>query len=688
MLQDKSESMPISQGKGLSFSEKIYQDYTNYRDDSTEWRIECDKMRKFYFGHQRSSDLAAKYRKRGWSDVVVNKIRPLLRNRVSMLVASKPEGKVYGVGKEDISTAQALEEFMDFHFYNSDGQIQMEDASMSSQREGISYFVVYPDKMANYGMGELKFGVESYENVFCKKTARNWDLSDSTRIIHSKMVDMDDFILRHSNLNFTYDTLMPFSHHDDIPRWTGKEVHENEEAIGLPEQYSSGFDQYLLREFDVYDSIYEQKQIVMHKPTQTIEVLPDDYTITDDEHRLINDGVIWIGFVPVPRIKWTKMIGNGSRQKIIDSLILPIEYKPIIPIHDERTGNALSLGEVKFYYGLQEMLNQSTSLMILHAALGSLYRVVVDSGTMSPEEKDQFKQDFGIPGAVLNMQYDRERGKFPFEIIKPEPINQTFWTMIQHWGMELEYESQIQSMSWGDPTKAPETFAATMQIHEWAQNSLRIPLNHTEIAIQRVYECFLQWSRSFYGYRWFDVVRNGENADNFINSPIPRPSPTIPNQRSTHDIRELRARYRVRMGSTAPSQSLAYMNMYNQLSQKYPVFLKSLVQYLDIPADEKRELIQAVDIVGRQQSTIKEQEEFIKILQRTVQNLQARDVEHEKEHKIDRMLIQVEKEMAKLRADTDSIKKDFEVKNEKQLLQQEKKEIQNRKQATSKEESS
>ena len=134
-----------------------------------------------------------------------------------------------------------------------------------------------------------------------------------------------------------------------------------------------------------------------------------------------------------------------------------------------------------------------------------------------------------------------------------------------------------------------------------------------------------------------------------------------------HDIRSLRARYRVRIGSTAPSQSVAYMNLYQQLSQNHPVFLKQFVQYLDIPPDEKNELIQSVDLVAQQGSTIQQQEQLIKMLQNTIKNISKENLDLEKRHKVDRFEGMLVKKMAKMEANLSKMMGDLKFKGEKEI---------------------
>ena len=636
-----------------SFERKAYEDYTQFKDDTADWRRETDKMRKYYFGQQYSSAMSDKYAARGWSDLVINKIRPLIKSRISRMIAGKPQGKVFGYKAADMTTAYALNEFLDYHYYNSDGAFQFEDAATYQLREGVGYLIVTRDWDSDYGRGELKIIAESFENIFTRKSARSWDFKDGGRIIHSRLTDKSDIEYRLNDWLGGVD-LNSFLHPFDIPEFDGKKKDQKKDSVGLPRVLSGG-NRYI-REFDVYDLVKKEVRAIHYIPTNTVIVVDDNYKVNNEENKLIKDGLIRFDKFMVPRVQYTKFIGNGSNSKRIgDQEILPIEFFPVVPLHNERTGNSCSLGETHFFYGMQEMLNQSAALMVMHAALASLFKVIVDTRKYKGD-LDTFKEEWAALGAIVGLEADPETGKFPIEIIRPEPINQAFWSMTQYFGSELEYQSMSSSTSWGASGKyTPESAPPLLLLNEWNDNSLRLHLNHFELGIERLYTVLLQWSKGFYGFKTFPVKRNEMEVENFVNSKIPLDTGIVDKNgmpiMSTNNIKDLKTRFRIKLGSTAPAPTQQYLQIFQQMAQQYPVFLKFMIKYMDIEPSEKAELMESVDILKQQQVQMQQLEGSLQAVSKALKTEMAKNIEMEKGHKVDQASIRLEKILMKEKAD-------------------------------------
>lgn len=630
---------------------ELYEHYSKILDDTRDWRVNRDKMRKFYFGQQYSSSLSEKYAERGWVDIVINRVRPLLRTRVSMLIAGKPEGKVYGVQKGDIATAIALEEFLDWHWYKSDGQIVAEDINMAAQREGVGYFVLWFNNKLDWGRGELQVDSETFEHVFVDKAARKWDFGDAPRIIHSKLVRPEDFRIRFPNVGITDENVHQYLHTYDIPEWAGREQSEDEQTIGTPMTME---DPRYIREFDVYEKFYKDVRILHYLPTGTVTVIEDDYVLTEGDKELIAQGIIREAEAPVPRIKWTKFISSGeARGKILHEETLPITNYPIIPVQDERTGNAMPLGEIDFQRGSQELLNKCGSMILLNAALGSSFKMLVDSGAAGIDI-EKFRSQWAIPGYVHDMKKDPLTGTFPIEIVRPEAINPAFWNWMQAMMHELEFQISTFSVRTGDASQAPETYGATLQIGEWAQDILRMPLNHWELALQRQSELLLEWSPNIYDqYKSFEVLREDQPDEQFINAPFPM-SAFTPGGRvqSQNNINTIKARFRIRSGSTMPSMATAHMMLYGELAKNDPYWRQYLVDYLPVKEkDQIKKELSLVNQVGNENEQLKQAVTVMQAeMQRMYQEIQANDKQ-----------IELEKFRTKINAELERFKADLEV---------------------------
>lgn len=575
-------------------AKKIYEWYEVIKEDTLTWRMERDRCKKVYFGNQWESSVATRLRERGQIDVVINVIRTLIRNRVSSMIAQKPTGKVYGMNSKDVETAIALEDFLDWHWYNSSGQIRAERVVMGAQREGVAYFIVYEDPKADFGRGELKIGDLTYRNVWIPKTAgKEWDFSDSPYIIVSKLITDTEFYRLNpghkGKLTNDY-----FCTNDEI-YWSGQKEHAEKDQIDFPQDTQ---EQLFIREFDTYEKFYKDTRIIYHIPTGTIQIIADDYTLTDGENDLVGQGIIKELTTTVPRVKYTKTYGD----KIFKySETLPISNYPVVPIVDEDTGNACPLGEIDHNFGVQELANKAWSMIVLNASLASNMKMVLDPAAMMGKDIKDLREDWAAPGAMISMPINKATGKFPFEIIKSEPLNQAFYTIFERLAQQIQFGTATFQSKLGDTSQAPDTYSATLQYGEWQKDNLRIPLSRLEMGIQRIFETILEWSPYYYDYpKYFEVVgSDGEPKMQFVNQPSPKGT--------QHDISQIKAKFRIRMGSTMPSQNVAHMNFYKELAQMNPLFLKYLVEYL--PVKEKAKLIKELDLVQQLSAQLKQKEQ-------------------------------------------------------------------------------
>ena len=629
-------------------AKKHYEWYEKSRDDTRDWREDRDRCDMAYFGNQWEPEVSDSLRAKGQVDVVMNIQRTLIRNRVSSMIANKPKGEILGVKKGDLVEAAHLNDFLDWHWYNSYGQLVAERVVMGQQRKGVHYFLVALDPKADYGRGELKIYDANYRNVFVPKATRQWDFSDSPYVQVSKLLTLEDFVMK--NPGYKNKELAGYLQGDDEIRWTGKKEHRKRDELDLPQGM---VDVDFIREIDTYERFFKEMRVIYYVPTQTVNVIDDNYTLNDNENRLLKDGLIQELRAPVPRIRYTKTYGD----KIFKySEVLPIEDYPVVPVPDEDTGNSMSLGEIDQTWGVQELANKAWSLVILNAALNSNFKMLIDAGRADITDIDSIKKQWAAPGAVINMKIDPVTGKFPVEIVRPEPLNQAFYGIFERLASHIQFGMATFNDKLGDSSSAPNTFSATLQYGEWQKENLRIPLSRFELGLQRVFDIILQWAPKHYTfYRMFDIMSDtGKTETKSINEP--QFDPVKKAITVINDIRNVRARFRIRTGSTLPTQSVAFLNIYERLAAINPVFLKHLVEYL--PVKEKEELIKELDAVAQLTEQNQKLQQDLNTISGMLQNALRQQAESEIRQDVREASLELEKILADQRIITKEMKSD------------------------------
>lgn len=629
--------------------QKYWKYYTTYRDDTLEWRTERDRLEKFRLGDQWSRDWGEKLESRGQSDIVINKIRALMRMRVSMMIANKPTGNVFGVNKEDVGTATLLNKFADWHMYNSDWQYHLERAVMGQNSIGLHWLNVYSDNMADYGRGELRVGNEPYRHVFLDKAAggQAWDYSDAARIINTKQLRPDDWfyslnpaILKRAGIS--KDDIQGLLVPDDEIRWSGESQHRTEHEVNTPKIVTPTGEAPdigdWIRELDIYEKRVVEVPVLVDAQGVPFQHLDADDEPTEAQQRFLDDKTIKIEKIPQTRIVYKKLISgkvflplNSKDFKTED--ILPIEHYPFVPVVNEDTGNSMPLGEIDFQAGIQEVLNACVSLTLLNASLASNMKIVVDSAAAGGDATDlgKFRERWAIPGEVFNMRQNPQTSKFPFEIVRPEPLSQAWFTLMTVLAQEIEFQISTFSLRMGDPANSPDTFAATLQLGQWAQDILRIPLSRLELALERVYNIIFQWSPHYYNFeKIFHTFREDGRAltetINFLN------------------LGFMKARFRIRAGSTTPSQTVAEVGVLQSLAQQQPALIGAVIDRLPgLSDDARKEIKETIDLVSQLGQSNAQKDEIIKVLQTQMQHLTEQNFAMAKEGKMSKIDREVDK---------------------------------------------
>lgn len=637
--------------------ETDWDNYNTYREDTLDWRVQRDKNEKFYFGEQWSQSMGKKLEDRGQSDIVINKIRPLLRMRVSMMIANKPIGRVLGVNKEDINSATLLEEFADWHLYNSDWQFHLEKVVMGQQRVGLHWLTLTSDPVADYGNGELKIGNESYRHVFCDKSAgTKWDFSDAARIFDTKQRRPEDWMnslppkIRKTISNARLQSLMV---PDDEIRWSGESQHRESRDVGTPVTVTPLRDDagIWIREMDVYERVMVDVQVAITPDGLLAQVSDADGNFPELIKQQIAEGNLDERSIPQPRIKYRKNISGKMLLPLnADNLskkedILPIDEYPLIPIVDEDSGNSMPFGEIDFQKGIQEIVNMATSLTLLNASLSSNMKILVDSGRAGITNLNEWKNNFAVPGSINDIKVDPVTGKFPIQEIKPQPLNQAWFALAQSFGQELENQITLFSVRQGDPSNAPDTFAATLQLGQWAQDILRIPLSRLELGLERLYNLIFAWSPHYYTANklFYTLGEDGEPLYQTIN---------------LANMEFVKAKFRIRAGSTLPSQTVSELGILQSLAQIQPALIGSVIDRMPGLKDrDKKEIKQTIDIVQQLTDKNGQLEETVNVLQQQMQHLSEQNFALQKEQALGPLKREVDKTINILRDGNNNLKK-------------------------------
>lgn len=621
---------------------RIYKKYRRYLENTQEWREERDRLEHIYHGYVFETGEGADYEADNVTTVVDNRLRPLIRKRVSKLVANKPTGKVFGVSDEDQSMVDTFSAMADYFWEISDGGKAITNAVTEQQKLGAGYLLLYHDPDDDYGLGELKFDSLSYRDVYYDKQAKR--IEDAPCVIVRKLMDADQFF--EENPDIKNEDKPSYLHPDDTIRYSMEGTDGKMIDTGLPETFEGGEKEFVLL-LEAYEPMKVDGYIYrdMSPDGKLVSATKKEYkTIEEFQASLSEDDLVvlgtGLGVIYEAKLKRVKVTQVCKDHKVLSESMLELDTVPIIEFRGEDTFNGEPRGEVDYLAENQQFMSKALNMVISNAAMGSLLRFIIDDQAVLNMTHDELKDALTTHGGIIWMHRDPVTGKFPVETLRPEPLNDTFTFLVNYMAMTMEYGLQQHGITMGDASQAPRTLGATLQIGEWAEEAMVLPRVEIERGIQRLYNLFFQWAPQVYDhFKVFSTYDDGtdEEQSYAINVPALNADTLFSDKPITilSNMSNFRARWRIRTGSMAPSRSVEKANLFKDLLQvtQNPAFLKPLLEHLPL-SKHKAELAQAVDLVPQLQQQLAQMQQQNQQLEGEVDRQIQQNIEAQKRNKI------------------------------------------------------
>ena len=346
------------------------------------------------------------------------------------------------------------------------------------------------------------------------------------------------------------------------------------------------------------------------------------------------------------RIKRVYSVGSY----LLEERILPITQYPIIPLINNFDRTPYVVSDVRRVKGLQEYINDLTSLVVAHAASTTNMKVGFPRGAYNEEELNKL---WAKPGTTF-IPYDAELGQL--SQLSPSPLPNELYRNIEEAKRSVEHILGVYAMGQGDSRDAPNTYKGTLMLDEFAQRRIGTKREDFEAFLIQLgivtYELLKAYLKE---YRVIRLTRpNGKSARIAMNA-----SQAPGNSLDTEAVRIddlATSNYDITIvsGSTLPSNRWAqaeyYMNMYEKgIIDRQEVLLKSDVV--------DREGVQArMDQMKQMGGMIEQLQAQVKQLQGDLQTAQRESVSDRKRVEV----IQFEKELAKITENMKAAQSAFE----------------------------
>jgi len=590
----------------------IIDQYTRFSSSATTYFSQMSEDLSFFKGNQLTQAQKEYLESVGQPPEANNKIRPAAEQVLSNVASKAPDWDVTPVGKLDNKLAAVYDALMDEIWYKSDGDVHFRNAVKSFIIKGLGYFYVYPDWVADGGLGGMRIKFLKPESVYVDPNSTLDDFADSSAII------MSDTQVRNAMLVAfpQYKVLIEDAPPDETLNEKGSGRYNRDDMQGRTD--ISGDDQENIRKYVHWSKISIPMVKIIDTLTGANQIYNrDDYLelVKDPEYEIsVSEGAISEEVVYDVGVREVFVIGEA----IAYDNILPISGYPVIPACNEHDSTPYPVGDVRHAKSPQRMLNRTEALIVAHTAATTNFKLVVEDGAIEPAELRKWAMTNAVvranPGALT-------AGKIK-EFAPPAISSQLFMEKSRY---ELDIEQIFGAYKYlqGDASDSPDTVGAAAIANEGSarkQNWKVLPLYDMLTKAGRI---VMDWIP--YVYTEQRVVRLvnefGKQEDETLNKPyIEDMTGDVKRMFATGDVE---VDIRVVIGSTRARTPLADLNRDIMLLNNGIYDRTQVILNMDTDID-KEALIERQGEIAQLQSMVEQLQEELK---QTQGDLQSRERE-------------------------------------------------------------
>lgn len=406
----------------------------------------------------------------------------------------------------------------------------------------------------------------------------------------------------------------------------------------------------------------EERRIGVAVDSDTHQAIPGTTVILVKVpvYEAVKAGVLTQRSRKVPRIRRFYSVGGY----LLEDRVLPLKDYPIIPLINNFDRTPYTVSDVRRVKGLQEYINDLTSLVVAHAASVTNFKVGYPRG--SYEEADLNKR-WSKPGTVF-IPYEAELGQLT--PLQPAPLPNELYRNIDDAKRSVEHILGVYAMGQGDARDAPATYKGTLMLDEFAQRRIGTKREDFEAFLIRLGNVTYDLLRAY--MKEFRVIRltrpNGKMASIAINANQAQ-GPLSAETMRIDDLSTAVYDITIVSGSTLPTarwaQAEYYMNLYEKgVIDRQEVLLKSDVI-------DREGVMERMNQIAQLQRAVEGSQEEIKRLKGDLQTAQRESVSDRQKVEVVRFREELTKITANMKAAQEAFQN--EMRRELQLSKEQRK---------------
>ena len=667
--------------------------FLRYSTSAAAWRDQAKQDEDFRNGAQWTDESKKRLLYRKQRAIVVNVIKPAVEQAKAHLTSNRPRFSSSAREDSDVRTGKMFSELMSYIWDVSDGDVMHKLIIDDYYVKGMGAWFIDYDAHADFGKGEIFLrSLDPYE-LFIDPNAKDPFARDAAhmlivRILTGEQIQQSfptDAKRVFAIGEKTMGTMTPGSLlsgdegqtliQDDYEAWKYRAIDrysrvkiryvhvykpsDGTEKILVLNEAKKFFQQGAFIEKGVQDvryiteadevqqtaQLYQQTGGIYHyiiDPTTQQPVMQPGPESEGDEPgstrilipttngALLKQGVFTVNEYYENRIQRTLTIGGV----LVYEGVMPISQYPIVPVMNHFMRNPYPMSDVRFVRSIQELINKTQSLILLHAANSANVKVLLPEGSQKVETVERQLAKPGIAVATYNAELGAPT------IGQPIPMPAELYRTLEQGKADIERILGIYEFMQGGGGSAPQTYKGTVAIDEMSQRRIRSKQADIEAALIQAAKVVVEMIQAYYTEH--KVVRilepNHKPRQMEINVPI---YDTLGEEVTGYLNDVTVGKYDIVLisGSMLPNNRWARFDYYVQL------FQLGVIDQIELL--KQTEVVDIEDVLNRHSQMAQAQQQ-IEALTEQVKNLQGDLQTANREGVQDRKRVEVEKFKTKL----------------------------------------
>ncbi len=629
--------------------------FDNYFNDSgrLRWVSDNEIHENYYMGNQISAKTRADLISRGQADIVINRIRPNVRQQTSFLTNRYPAYNVTAADKEDRELASIFKELI-YHIQRVNNWQQLSARSISGMlKAGLGCIHIYYDPNADDGEGEIKYVVPNYKRIAIDPEAQRLDFQDAANIFYTtvkplsvakemfpKKAEAIEEMRNAGVLKYEESTTGEYS-----PDKTDKQG---------PAEIGVNFDKELKEGKIRFIERYTRKKVkvwFLIDPLTGMRIEFYDEEKFEAEKKKLKeklDGDFFEGEVQeLDRI--VKIVNANTLQ--VERTVLPTSLYPFAFYVGEDTENPFPKSEVWFGIGPQDALNKFYRIMLLHGALAASPKLLISGKGQASLDIKKFRDEWNQPGSVNLIP--EEVG---ITVENGGSMPTTFPQLADRITREMDLQFGTSGFQQGDPVDAPRTYKATMAIREWGLSKQKLQLQSIEIGHTILGKVTIQFIQRYYtGHKVLRIVRDANAPKDIKDNTVEINKPNIEVNEDgklitsvTRDVTIGKYDLAVVSNSYLPTYAMEKVELFMDLMEKGIVDAQAVLENLDI--DDVEEVLQRMSQTQIMADELESAAQNMKKLQGDVESRESALFQADRRNKELEVALALEKQTGKTQA--------------------------------------